>query len=250
MLVGKKQPHFSIANDLVYYSESLEILAQDLLQPSQEFGNAYHLINAHVLYETDRDPKILRILQAGNLICDGKPLARYLRTRTTHVRGVDLLEKVVRTSRKSDSHFFLGSSPQTLIDLSIVTSNMNPNFTVAGLHSPEFTENFFHLIPEWIEMINESGATIVWVGMGTPKQIYISHEIAKGTHARVIGVGAAFDFLAGNYPQAPTVLQKVYLEWFWRLIKEPRRLFKRYLLGNATFIRLIILDEFRRHNSN
>ena len=85
-------------------------------------------------------------------------------------------------------------------------------------------------------MLKESKAQVVWVGLGTPKQDFVVHEISKQMPITAIAVGAAFDYLAGTLAETPKVIQKIGFEWLYRLIKEPRRLWRRYLLGNIKFI--------------
>lgn len=88
-------------------------------------------------------------------------------------------------------------------------------------------------------MISESNATIAWVGLGTPKQDYVTHEIAKQIPVHAVAIAAAFVYLSGNIAEPPKVFQILGFEWFYRLMKEPKRLTKRYLVENLKFLYLI-----------
>jgi N-acetylglucosaminyldiphosphoundecaprenol N-acetyl-beta-D-mannosaminyltransferase len=97
-----------------------------------------------------------------------------------------------------------------------------------------------------IERINSSGADIVWVGLGTPKQeLWMADHRARLNAAALIGVGAAFDFHAGVIRQAPAFLQRLGLEWFFRMAMEPRRLGKRYLRNVPEFLALLVVEKLR-----
>ena len=105
-----------------------------------------------------------------------------------------------------------------------------------GAESPPFRELSATELKEQDERIRSSGATCVWVGLGTPKQDYEVSRLAAALPVTALAVGAAFDFLAGSVPQAPRWLQRSGLEWCYRLAREPKRLAKRYLWGNPRFL--------------
>jgi N-acetylglucosaminyldiphosphoundecaprenol N-acetyl-beta-D-mannosaminyltransferase len=87
------------------------------------------------------------------------------------------------------------------------------------------------------QAVQSSTANLVWVGLGTPKQDFIASRLTRLTEVNTVCVGAAFDFYAGTQKQAPLFLRQIGMEWFFRLVTEPRRLWKRYLVGNMIFIR-------------
>jgi N-acetylglucosaminyldiphosphoundecaprenol N-acetyl-beta-D-mannosaminyltransferase len=208
-------------------------------------GTAYHLVNAYSLVMANESPRLYSLLKKDVLICDGKPLARALKRGVPslqQIRGADLMRQVISESTPSARHFFLGSTDEVLRGLIAFAQRTNPDIEISGYYSPEFTENFYVALPTWLKKIRESNATIVWVGLGTPKQDYVAHDIAQQIPVHAVAIGAAFDYLSGNISEAPKLIQHLGLEWFYRLMKEPRRLAGRYLVGNLKFLRLILVD--------
>ena len=231
--------------DLKFPCEDLVQLSSRLTENKPVNGTAYHLVNAYTLVVADKNPKLYSVLQEDVLICDSKPLAHQLKTREPslqQIRGADLMRQVLSEETTSARHYFLGSTDQVLSQLIAFARSHNPIIELAGYHSPDFTEDFSALIPSWIKMIAESEATVVWVGLGTPKQDFVANELAKAIPANVLAVGAAFDYLSGNISESPKLLQRLGLEWLYRLFKEPKRLAKRYLIGNLQFIVLALKE--------
>lgn len=223
--------------------QQLETISRNVLRPGKSLGTAYHLVNAFTLVEASKSQQLNDILRTDLLICDGKPLSVVLRKQNSHlkqIRGVDLMLRVLQDSPKEVGHFFLGSSDETLRKLVVVGKALNPNLSINGVLAPPYLSDFAHLIDAWVMMIKDSGATIVWVGLGTPKQDYVVHELSRRLPVDFFAVGAAFDYLTGNLSESPKVLQVIGLEWLFRLFKEPRRLAKRYLIGNFIFLLLVL----------
>ena len=241
--------HLRPFENLKFESGSLSELVSELLVKKYSTGTAYHLVNAFTLVAANESMELNQILSRDLLLCDGKPLSIFLRRQNPEieqVRGADLMREVLRRSNDSTSHFFLGSSDLVLKKLVDYAKVTNPIIKIAGIHSPPFQEEYQSAVPLWVEMVKESEASIVWVGLGTPKQDYVSHEIAKSCECRVIAIGAAFDYLAGNLNEAPKLWQYLYLEWLWRLLSEPKRLAFRYLIGNVKFIKLLVQQSPRK----
>ena len=118
-----------------------------------------------------------------------------------------------------------------------------PGLQVVGSYSPPFRPLTETEDAEIISMINAASPDIVWVGLSTPKQErWMAAHVGKLTASVLVGVGAAFDFHAGLKPQAPRWMQRSGLEWLFRLLTEPRRLWKRYLVNNPLFLYLILLQ--------
>jgi N-acetylglucosaminyldiphosphoundecaprenol N-acetyl-beta-D-mannosaminyltransferase len=111
-----------------------------------------------------------------------------------------------------------------------------PGLRIAGTYAPPFGPIEDEWLSELVSAIDRSDASIVWVAMGTPKQDWVSDHLARRTSRLVVGVGAAFDFAAGNRAEAPQILQMLALEWLFRLLTEPKRLWRRYLFGNIRFL--------------
>ena len=133
-------------------------------------------------------------------------------------------------------HYFYGSTQKTLDKLKRIIEKKYPGVQVAGMYSPPFRNLTEKENTEIIRMINESQADFVWIGLGAPKQERWMAEHQGKIKGFMVGVGAAFDYLAGNISRAPRWMQKANLEWLYRLMQEPKRLFKRYFYTNTRFI--------------
>ena len=228
-----------------FLSDDLVGITRRLIETEPTIGTAYHLVNAYSLVMANESPRLYSLLKEDVLICDGKPLARVLKREDPslqQIRGADLMRQTISESTPIARHFFLGSTDVVLDGLIAFAKKSNPHIYISGYYSPEFSEDFYVSLPSWLKMISESSATIVWVGLGTPKQDYVAHEIAQQIPVHAIAIGAAFDYLSGNISEAPKLFQILGLEWFYRLMKEPKRLARRYLIGNLKFLRLILMD--------
>ena len=210
-----------------------------------EHGLAVHFANAYNVALADTDPMYRDLINAGDLVfSDGTPvvwagrrLHKALSAQWTRVYGPDVLTGVLNSStQKSPRHYFLGSTPETLSLLTSRIASTWPDAQVVGSESPPFRAPTADELAERDRRIAESGATLVWVGLGTPKQDTEVRRLADSLPITALAVGAAFDFLAGTTQQAPEWMQRSGLEWSYRLAKEPRRLAHRYLWGNPRFI--------------
>jgi len=172
---------------------------------------------------------------------DGAPVAAYMRKHgfegARRVAGPDFMEKMFElTSDGSLSHFFFGSTEETLAGLKENLEKKYPGLDVRGYYSPPFGNVSDKEDEEMIRMLNESGADIIWVGLGAPKQEKWMARHKKRVKGLMMGVGAGFDFHGGVVKRAPVIMQKLGLEWFYRLLSDPRRLFLRYMTTNIRFI--------------
>ena len=111
-----------------------------------------------------------------------------------------------------------------------------PHLQIAGMVSPPFRSLSAEEDAAEVEKINSSGADIIWVGLGAPKQENWMYDHRDKVHGVMIGVGAGFDYHAGNIKRAPMWMQKLSLEWLYRLMQDPKRLFKRYLVTNTRYL--------------
>jgi len=145
-------------------------------------------------------------------------------------------ELLKRSKDHGWKHFFYGATQKTLDTLREKIEESYPGAEIAGMISPPYRTLTPEEDEEYVRQINESGADFLWVGLGAPKQ-----EIWMAAHkgqinALMIGVGAAFDYESGNIKRAPMWMQKANLEWFYRLIQDPKRLFKRYFVTNFKYM--------------
>jgi N-acetylglucosaminyldiphosphoundecaprenol N-acetyl-beta-D-mannosaminyltransferase len=162
---------------------------------------------------------------------------RYRRLAPAHrVYGPDLFRAVLRLTRTGAAgHYLLGSTDAVLSALRDRIALEYPGVRIAGAESPPFRPLTVQERAAQHERIVRSGARFVWVGLGTPKQDWAAARLAGELPVVAVAVGAAFDFVAGTKRQAPPWMQQTGLEWAHRLASEPRRLWKRYLFGNARF---------------
>jgi N-acetylglucosaminyldiphosphoundecaprenol N-acetyl-beta-D-mannosaminyltransferase len=185
--------------------------------------------------------------QADLVTPDGMPLVWMLRLKgvksQTRVYGPTLMLHVLEmAAREKILVGFYGADDQTLQKLIARMNELYPALKVAYAFSPPFRTLDEQESAKIIEDISASGARILFVGLGCPKQEKWMAEQKGKIPAVMLGVGAAFDFHAGTKSQAPGWMQAIGLEWFFRLIHEPRRLAKRYLYNNPRFIVLALAD--------
>jgi N-acetylglucosaminyldiphosphoundecaprenol N-acetyl-beta-D-mannosaminyltransferase len=164
------------------------------------------------------------------------------------VYGPDLMNALCLVSLQTGyKHYFYGNTDAVLSDLKEKLEEKYPGIQIVGSIAPPFRELTDQEDKEICKQISSSGADILWVGLGSPKQeLWMYNHQGKIDVPVMIGVGAAFDFLSGNKPQAPRWIQRSGLEWFYRFLQEPRRLWKRYLLGYPRFVVLIIIELFKK----
>jgi N-acetylglucosaminyldiphosphoundecaprenol N-acetyl-beta-D-mannosaminyltransferase len=159
------------------------------------------------------------------------------------VYGPDLLQTTCKAlAAEQVRHFFYGGEPGIAEDLVARLKKEVPDLQVAGMYSPPFRALSNEEESEIIAMFIESGADIIWVGLGSPRQEVWMAEHVAAIPAVLIGVGAAFDFLSGHKKQAPRWIQRSGLEWLFRFCSEPKRLWRRYI-QYPKFIWLVILQK-------
>jgi N-acetylglucosaminyldiphosphoundecaprenol N-acetyl-beta-D-mannosaminyltransferase len=133
------------------------------------------------------------------------------------------------TSKWDINHFFCGGKEGVAEELKVISATSFCNTNVVGCFSPPFREMSEEEIKELAGRINSLKTDIVWIGLSTPKQEIFASKLAKYTNVHfLITVGAAFDFHTGKVTQAPKIIQNIGMEWFFRLLIEPKRLYKRY----------------------
>lgn len=201
-----------------------------------------HLCNAYVLSLAGRDVEYRRILSHGDLnLADGAPVAWKLQRLRLPLQGArpsgpDLFEATLAGSEIADvSHFLYGSSPTAMEALRTHIGRSWPGAEIAAAESPPYRELTATEYGGLVQRIRSSGPTIVWVAIGTPKQDLLVDRLRHDCDAVLVPVGAAFDFLAGEKRRAPRRMRRAGLEWLFRFASEPRRLWRRYLVGNVTF---------------
>ena len=153
---------------------------------------------------------------------------------------IDLMKEMFMISKeKGYRHFFYGSTQNTIYDMRRALERDYPGMTIAGMYSPPFRPLTEEEDRKIIEMINSANADFVWVGLGAPKQERWMYEHRNKINAVMLGVGAGFDYFAGYIKRAPKWMQALSLEWFYRLLQDPMRLWNRYITTNIKFLKLI-----------
>lgn len=199
--------------------------------------------NVHSLMESRRDDKLRRIVNAAGMTTpDGMPLVWLSRMAghryVSRVYGPDLmLAEMAASVPAGHSHFFFGGRDGVADRLADTMRNRFPGVRIAGTMTPALGTAAELCNAETASRINGVKPDIVWVGVSSPKQEYWMACMRPLLEAPVlIGVGAAFDFHAGTVRQAPRWMQRSGLEWLFRLVQEPRRLWRRYLVDNPWFL--------------
>jgi N-acetylglucosaminyldiphosphoundecaprenol N-acetyl-beta-D-mannosaminyltransferase len=216
-----------------------------LAAPSRGERLSVHFITAHTVVEASRLHSLRDALAAADLVAaDGMPLVwmgRLQGRRVSRVCGPDLMPAVIDGGRQGGArHFFYGGAEGVPERLAAALQERFPGVQVVGTRSPAFRP----LTPEEeiadLERINAAQPDYVWVGLGSPKQdLWIAKHRPRLNAAALLAVGAAFNIHTGELRRAPRWMQGAGLEWLFRLIVEPRRLWYRYTVVNARFVWLV-----------
>ena len=208
-------------------------------------GNYICVSNVHTTIMSYENSEYRKIQNGGAMaLPDGKPLSIVSKkrgyTKAERVSGPDLMPEIFQLSQeKGWTHYFYGGSETTIRILGEKLKVQYPNMKIVGLYSPPYrilTEEEDYNI---IEEINQLKPDFIWIGLGAPKQEQWMYEHKNKVQGIMIGVGAAFDFLAGTTKRAPKWMQKMSIEWLYRLMADPKRLWKRYVITNSKFLWLL-----------
>jgi N-acetylglucosaminyldiphosphoundecaprenol N-acetyl-beta-D-mannosaminyltransferase len=210
-----------------------------------ERGRGYVCVcNVHTVMAAQEDLELRAALMSSSLnVPDGQPLVWAMNALGQSLRdrvyGPELMARACARAVATGQRFYLygGRDQAALLQLGTTLRLRFPGINIVGGYAPPFRRLTREERGAVVDEINESEADVVWVGIGVPKQEKWMADLRADLDAPVlVGVGAAFDFLAGLVPQAPPMLQKAGLEWAYRLVQEPRRLWRRYLRYNPRFV--------------
>jgi len=205
-------------------------------------GDYMCVSNVHTTVTAYETPEYLLVQNNGIMaIPDGGPLSSLGKkrgfTQMERVTGPSYMEEILKLSETHGfRQYFLGSTEDTLQKMRTNLNSKYPNLNIVGMYSPPFRTLTEQEEQKIINDINASTPDFVWVGLGAPKQEYWMAAHQWKIHGFMVGVGAGFDYLAGNINRAPQWMQKYNLEWLYRLLQDPKRLLKRYLYTNTKFI--------------
>jgi N-acetylglucosaminyldiphosphoundecaprenol N-acetyl-beta-D-mannosaminyltransferase len=198
--------------------------------------------NAHVIVTASRDAYYRALINSADMATpDGAPVAWMLRRlgfgRQDRISGPDLMWRLCeQCALRGLAIYLYGSTEETITLLKTRLLVAFPQLKIAGMTAPPFRPMSVEEDSDTIATLNACGAPVVFVGLGCPRQETWMAEHRGRINAVMIGVGAAFDFHAGTLKRAPSWMRNAGLEWLHRLISEPRRLWRRYLVTNTLFL--------------
>jgi N-acetylglucosaminyldiphosphoundecaprenol N-acetyl-beta-D-mannosaminyltransferase len=200
--------------------------------------------NVHMVVEASKDAQFKQVINQATIVApDGKPLSVFLKwfhgIRQDRVCGMDILPDLLRRAEASGrSVYFYGGEQYCLDAIRERATKEFPNLKIAGMYSPPFRQLTAEEKAKDVDRIRKSGADLVFVSLGCPKQEKWMAENVKKLNACFLGLGQAFTVYAGLEKRLPRWMRALCLEWVYRLVQEPRRLWKRYLYTNAEFLRM------------
>ena len=206
-------------------------------------------VNADKINELNKNGRIRQIVNScGIITADGASVvmaSRFLKKPLPErIAGIDLMERLVALSeQKGYSVYFLGAKQAVVEKTAQVFHQKYPHLNITGFHNGYFKESEWPLISI---QLKEKNPDFVFVGITSPlKEYLIEYLQDDGNPCVFMGVGGSFDVISGHIARAPLWMQKMNLEWLFRMIQEPRRLFKRYFVGNLIFIKSVIKEKLR-----
>jgi N-acetylglucosaminyldiphosphoundecaprenol N-acetyl-beta-D-mannosaminyltransferase len=211
-------------------------------------GSRRHVVvNAAKVVEADRNADLKRAISECELInADGMSIvwaSRLLgKALPERVAGIDLFERLVATAAEDgDSVFFLGAESAVVAQVVDTFSKRYPNLRVAGHHHGYWSDD-----DAMIGLVRQCRPTYLFLAIPSPrKEFWLEEHLESLRVPFAMGVGGAFDVVAGRTGRAPRAVQRAGFEWAWRLGQEPRRMWRRYLFGNAAFIKMVLRDWWR-----
>jgi exopolysaccharide biosynthesis WecB/TagA/CpsF family protein len=235
--------HFTPAN--------MDGMVFHILKHARELSGKYICFcNVHTTVESRENSDYCEVQNgAAFVMADGMPIMRQERRKgfsdAERVAGPDFMAAMFAATMDGKlSHYFYGSKKETLRKLKKSLLEKYPGIDIRGLYSPPFRELTEKEDEEDIQKINASKADIIWIGLGAPKQEKWMAVHQGKIHGVMMGVGAGFDFHAGTIKRAPVWMQKISMEWLYRLFQDPKRLIRRYFISNIKFLWYSVKDSF------
>lgn len=236
----RRENILGVGVDVVDYNSALRLILD-----SARTGRSLSVsaLAVHGLMIAARDRSYAALLSSLDIVApDGQPVRWALNLLhgaglSDRVYGPELTARVVASLSQEGLPLYLyGSTEATLVSLRATLRRRHPRLVISGAEPSKFRRLTEEEVRDLAVRINESGARCVLVGLGCPRQEEFVGAMSPLLHMPLLAVGAAFDYHAGNLRKPPQWMQRRGLEWFWRLILEPRRLWRRYLLLNPVFL--------------
>jgi len=215
-----------------------------------------HFCNVHTVIEAQSSGRLRDVYESADMVAmDGAPLVAVSRIRRRpgqRVTGPDVLLKLCDLGREMGlRHYFFGGQPSVPAALAASLEDRFPGLIVAGHESPPFRPVTTDEDAAHVARINAARPDILWVGLGAPKQeLWAADHQDRLSVRLILPVGAAFDFYSGRIRRAPRWMQRMGLEWLFRMLADPRRLVRRYAVTNSKFALAILREELGRRRSN
>jgi N-acetylglucosaminyldiphosphoundecaprenol N-acetyl-beta-D-mannosaminyltransferase len=227
----------------------LDALLDAFETPLADRARLVSFCNVHSVMSARRCEELAAALAASDIAApDGMPVAWWIRAvhglAQPRVFGAGTMDAALRHGvDRGWRHFFYGSTDETLAQLRDRVAATHPGAVICGMYAPPFRPLTDEEESDVLRRIIAARPTVLWVGLGMPKQELWMHRVRDRLPGMTLmGVGAAFDMLAGRVPQAPQWMRESGLEWVYRLAQEPRRLWRRYILNNPAFMLLLLRE--------
>lgn len=247
-----KNPRIKILNTIIDVIDMNETVS--LVEKYVQRKIPLHLIgvNADKINELNQNERLRQIVNSCGVInADGASVimaSKFLgKPLPERVAGIDLMQKLVRISEKKGYSIYLLGAEQEVVDkTSEVLKQRYPRLKIKGVHNGYFKEKDW---PKISTELKEKKPDFIFVGITSPLKEYLVEYLQDdGNDGVFMGVGGSFDVISGKIHRAPKWMQKINLEWLFRVIQEPKRLFKRYFIGNVIFIINIFKEKFNMRN--
>ena len=243
-------PRITILNTVIDVLDVRQTI--NLVEKYVQTKTPLHLmgVNADKINEVNSNELMKHIVNSCGIInADGASVilaSKYLKKPLPErVAGVDLMQSLVALSEKKGYSVYLLGAKQAVVEKTAeVLRERHPKLNIVGIHNGYFKE------PDWPSIsleLKEKNPDFVFVGITSPLKEYLIEYLQEQGHTSVfMGVGGSFDVISGNIPRAPLWMQKANLEWLFRVMQEPKRLFKRYFVGNWIFIKAVFKEKHKK----
>ncbi|MBL3536292.1 WecB/TagA/CpsF family glycosyltransferase [Levilactobacillus brevis] len=247
----KKIDVLGVSFDALTMDETVELVQRYI---SRHVGAHLLGVNADKILAIEKDKRLDKIVHSADIInADGASVILASKVLNAplpeRVAGIDLMQRLLDTAAKNgNSVYFIGARNEVVSEMVKRLMQKYQNLIISGYRDGYFDESCWKDIAT---KLKKSRTDIVFIGITSPlKEYFIDYLLSEGVSSILMGVGGSFDVLAGKVRRAPVWMQKINLEWLYRVYQEPRRLFMRYFIGNSRFIIKVIRSRFLKNDGN